>query len=650
MPVQGADRHSSNDPLGAIGLNPGLFAQLATASIVVLAMSVGSLGSVVAMRHEHFAQRASFEEEVANLETILRLNLEEQLESARNTSPTEGAFVRMDDGDLTVSRNRGTLPPGLDLDTSTLDSTLFAARDDGAPKAAFISTTSRSAIHPFLVRPSYSGSGTPRTIGERRHRFQGAHVTSLDLTALVAESFSDIEYVDLEIAGEALSDPSVGPADIATSLDVPLLDKSFRVRLGKDFEPLSLTPLTLFALGLVTALAVMLGYRKWRSDTLNLRGEIADSNAETQLLREIGSELQATLDISETLPGVAIRLSDAMSLSGIAITSLTPAGVEFDVFSFGDIRRAQETGNTLTFSLAPDGRRLGSLVVTPHRLAEGSRQLLATIATLIGSAVANSRLLDAERTLVTRLEELDGLKTDFLATISHEVRTPLASIIGFSNLLRTRRDIYSDDQVADFLDRIEKNAASLSVMLQQVLDFSRLERGALQPIPSPLDAAAVIRNVVRDNSVVLADCKIELDVPSSLAVLADRNSLERIVGNLLTNAVKFSPKGSTVRVSLNRHPSGAILVVADEGPGVPEAEREKIFERFYRGSGEGLRGTRGAGIGLAVVRELVEHLQGEVSVSAALGGGARFQIRLPLAPRGVEEESRVRTSSGGQHD
>jgi signal transduction histidine kinase len=231
------------------------------------------------------------------------------------------------------------------------------------------------------------------------------------------------------------------------------------------------------------------------------------------------------------------------------------------------------------------------------------------------------------------MPELDALKTVFLGTASHELRTPATAISGFASLLTTSWERFDEDQRRDFVERIAANARSLSAVVQDLLDFSLLDRGTVSVTIEPVDLGDVVRSVVGRLAPMFTDHEITVTVEPAPEVAADANGLERIVTNLLTNAVKFSPTGTTVSVAVGPADGGygAEVSVSDEGPGIPPEEREQVFTRFYRGTGEAVIQTRGVGIGLSVVAELVARLRGEVQIDDAPGGGARFTVRLPTS-------------------
>lgn len=238
--------------------------------------------------------------------------------------------------------------------------------------------------------------------------------------------------------------------------------------------------------------------------------------------------------------------------------------------------------------------------------------------------------LALERDASERLRDLDRLKDEFLGTVSHELRTPLTVIMALAEALET--PVGNDDRRrADLLGRISKNAAEMNGMIGQLLDYSRLEAGkvALEVGPLPLrDAVLQCVDLVRGP---IGARPTSIEVPAGLTVQADRRGFERILVNLLSNAAKYSPEGSPIRVSATTDNGDATVAVQDEGIGIPAAEQSLVFERFYQGSA--VTSRRGTGVGLSIVRRYAELLGGEAWVESNPGRGSRFLFKLPTAGR-----------------
>lgn len=250
-------------------------------------------------------------------------------------------------------------------------------------------------------------------------------------------------------------------------------------------------------------------------------------------------------------------------------------------------------------------------------------------------AVKNELELQVEdlRRARAEAESANRLKDEFLATISHELRTPLHAIIGWSHMLRHKR--LDEATVARAIQTIERNAKSQAQLIEDILDVSRVITGKLRLNIGPVDAAAVI-NAAIDSVQLSADSKgIQLEVtldPSARHVSGDASRLQQVVWNLVSNAIKFTPSGGHVRVRLERARSQVQIRVSDTGEGIHPDFLPFIFDRFRQADGTSTRRHGGLGLGLAIVRHLVELHGGTVHAdSAGEGQGTTFTIRLPLA-------------------
>ncbi|MBV9326194.1 MAG: PAS domain-containing sensor histidine kinase [Chloroflexi bacterium] len=236
----------------------------------------------------------------------------------------------------------------------------------------------------------------------------------------------------------------------------------------------------------------------------------------------------------------------------------------------------------------------------------------------------------------TRDQEVERLKSEFLTVVSHELQTPLTAIKGALELVL-------DDDTGDlsrvqrrFLDTIDRNCARLTSLVADLLDLSRLEAGRIELETQPLDTASVVRGALSpmSNLFEARGITLRVDVPDGTPpILGDRRRVEQILTNLLSNAAKYTPEDGGGVVDLCAHADARYveLAVADNGPGVPEAERDVVFDRFYRGRDAARRGEAGSGLGLAIVKSLVELHGGSIHVEAAQPRGARFVVALPRA-------------------
>jgi PAS domain S-box-containing protein len=237
------------------------------------------------------------------------------------------------------------------------------------------------------------------------------------------------------------------------------------------------------------------------------------------------------------------------------------------------------------------------------------------------------RDLERERVEAERLRLEDELKTTFLQAVSHDLRTPLAAILGLAVTMERDDVEITDAEHRDMAHRIASNARKLDRIVTDFLDLERLNRGLAEIHLEPIDVGALIREIVA-NSELVAERRLAIDV-APITVQADPAMVERIVENLLGNTLKHAPGDSRIWVRLERTDDGAMLIVEDDGPGVPPEDRERIFEPFRQGAGAG----SGSGVGLALVARFAELHDGRAWVQERLGGGASFRVTLAAEPR-----------------
>jgi len=251
--------------------------------------------------------------------------------------------------------------------------------------------------------------------------------------------------------------------------------------------------------------------------------------------------------------------------------------------------------------------------------------------------------LDVTETVRTRheMERVSRAKDEFLATVSHELRTPLNAISGWASMLR--RKPREEDKVDRGLEVIERNARAQARIVSDLLDVSRIICGKLELKPKKVQMLAAVLGAT-DVVKPAADGKgvrliVDLD-PRIGDTIADPDRLQQIVWNLLTNAVRFTPRGGRVTVSGDRTASGIVLRVRDTGTGIPQDKLPHIFERFMQVDSSTTRAHGGLGLGLAIVRHLVEAHGGDVEAqSEGIGRGATFTVTLPIrfpAPDGAD--------------
>jgi two-component system phosphate regulon sensor histidine kinase PhoR len=239
----------------------------------------------------------------------------------------------------------------------------------------------------------------------------------------------------------------------------------------------------------------------------------------------------------------------------------------------------------------------------------------------------------------TEIHRLEGLRREFVANVSHELRTPLTAIRGFAETLRSSE--VSPEQRRQFLDVILRHADRLTALIEDLLELSRIEGGSGALAPEPVDVAALARELLQDLKPRLDAGRLRGEVRAEPAppALADRRALEQVLMNLLDNAIKYSEAGGRIQIAVSGSPTQIRIDVVDTGMGIPEADRARIFERFYRVDKARSRDLGGTGLGLAIVKHLVQTMGGEVFVTSNEGQGSTFSVRLPAAR--IPEPERV---------
>jgi two-component system sensor histidine kinase KdpD len=369
---------------------------------------------------------------------------------------------------------------------------------------------------------------------------------------------------------------------------------------------------------------------------------------ETRTLYELSTSLVAHGSLDDTLSSVVRTVRSLFNLAGCAIALPDGDGVRIAA-SDGEIPPDLERmlapmtgtglggrlqpGQALTVPLRAGAEPVGALVVVAGgpdspSFGEAERRLLATFANQAALAVEQGRQED-ERARTRTLEELDRLRTALLNSVSHDLRTPLASIKASASSLLDHEVHWSDQQRDEFLLTIDQEADRLTRLVHNLLDMSRIEANALDPRmeeTSLAEIAGLVVHRVRPR----ASQRIDVRVPESIPpVLADPVLLEQVLSNLLDNAIRYAD-GSSIAVVARELDQSVELRMIDHGPGIPEPERERVFDQFYRLKGGGKR-PEGTGMGLSICRGIVAALHGRLRVETTPGGGATFILTLPVA-------------------
>jgi signal transduction histidine kinase len=397
--------------------------------------------------------------------------------------------------------------------------------------------------------------------------------------------------------------------------------------------PLAAWIVLLAGLALAAALTALFHVQVERRRTAE--AQASSRSRQLERIAEAGARLQQTLDLAELLPAFAVALAADFDLRAVSIALIDEHGQLIEAFATGETAEVA----SLEIPLRRGWRAVGVLTVRPGRpLDDAEVTSLHALGDLLAVAMSNAQLYEREQLSAARLRDLDALKNAFLGTVSHELRTSMTAIMGFGELLSESWDSLDDDRRREMANRIRRSAGSLRHLVDDLLDFARLEQERLRVSPRAVDLSGIVRQTVDGLSPLLGGHEVVLDVAEECPAWADPVAIERILANLVSNAAKYAPKGTTVTISTESVDGVARLVVADQGPGIPAEERRRIFARFYRlDTPESVR-TRGAGIGLSILRDFADRSGARVVVDDAPGGGARFTIDFPREPFTNEDE------------
>jgi len=516
-------------------------------------------------------------------------------------------------------------------------SSLTLARDSGKPVLD-------DASAGVAVVARYGSPTPPTTVQDRRNQVVGYQVIRLDLDATLKKLMPEgggiaVNGPDRRVRSLPPTGPgsapsytaSLGPA-LASGWTVTVWTKPTR------------TPT---AVWLLAALLLMVGLvaAGWiavrQAEARVRRDELRGLQQTSATVAEIATLAQHSLDLGDVLPAVATELSTVLELRGLSLTAPSPIG-ERPIFVLGTApdlsERPQERqevapGETLAVVLSRGGRIVSTLRVTAgRRLDREDIHTIMAAGDVLTSALTNAEIFSQQAELITRMRTVDELKTVFLATASHELRTPVVAIAGYANLLHSSWDALEADAARGYAERVDSIAQRLNRLVEDILDFSRLQSGNSPDTGATLlDLAETVGQMLDDQPDLAPEHTVHYLPGQGLSVRGSRQAVERVLTNLVGNAAKYADAGTTIRVITREAGGHAELVVEDEGPGIPADQRDQVFSPFYRGSGDAVVRTRGAGLGLAIVSEFAASMGGLVRVDEAEGGGASFVVSYPIA-------------------
>ena len=381
---------------------------------------------------------------------------------------------------------------------------------------------------------------------------------------------------------------------------------TFTISNGRD----SLALLTFLAVGGVISALVDLATRR-RDQAFRARAEA----------RALSTMAATVLQDPEPLPKLALELVESFQLDGVAIFTRVDDEWRQETVAGASPPARPDDADRL-FPL-PDG---SVLAWTGSQLAAEDRELLGAFATQMALALQGRRL-QSEAASATSLAKANELRTALLAAVSHDLRTPLASIRAAATSLLSDEVDWDPATSKELLETIDDEAERLNTLVGNLLDMSRLQTGSVTINSQPIGIEEIVATAIVSLHVV--PDRIEVDVPETLPrVDVDPTLLERAVANLIDNALSFSPRGKPVRVEAAVVGPELHLRVVDAGPGIPSAERDRVFLPFQR-LGDNPNGA-GVGLGLAVAHGFVHAVGGELVVEDTPGGGCTMVVTLPV--------------------
>lgn len=283
-------------------------------------------------------------------------------------------------------------------------------------------------------------------------------------------------------------------------------------------------------------------------------------------------------------------------------------------------------------------------------ITEGDEELISILANQIGQALDNARLFEktwrAQQSLEKKVEErtheltlaLEAVKkasrrkTDFVSSVSHELRTPLTSIKGYASILLTGKLGNLPREAVERIEKMNRHSDELAQLVNELLDISRIESGKVSMKPEVQNLKAIAEKVLDLLSVQLTEKQIEarLGIPKETEnIMADRNQIERVFINILGNAIKFTPAKGIITINSRKTDHFIQIDIADSGCGIPEQAQESIFEEFYRVDNPINQEAKGTGLGLALVKYIVEAHKGKIWVKSKEGAGTTISFTLP---------------------
>ncbi|MEN6581479.1 MAG: ATP-binding protein, partial [Armatimonadota bacterium] len=367
--------------------------------------------------------------------------------------------------------------------------------------------------------------------------------------------------------------------------------------------------------------------------------------ASAQMYREVVKEKEELEHVIESVYAGIIMVHNSGRLMQVNPSAREMLGLDEDAKLTGDYRVAieNEAVRTLLSKAFEEGSDVQEEITLPDLKAEeeGAERFYQVQTALVKSEEQSNIGIVAIFNDITDIRSIERMKTAFVSTVSHELRTPLTSIKGFiSTLLQDTEGFYDPDTVHEFYTIIDQECDRLTRLISDLLNVSRIEAGrALDLNPVPVDIPVIVDKVVAAQKSYTNKHEFAIDLdPDIPTIVGDMDKIDQILTNLTNNAVKYSPNGGTITVSGRKMDGVVRMCVADQGMGIPKDHLAKVFDRFHRIDNRDTRKVGGTGIGLYLVKHLVEAHGGKIWVESEAGEGSQFIFELPKCPPQFEDE------------
>ncbi len=379
---------------------------------------------------------------------------------------------------------------------------------------------------------------------------------------------------------------------------------------------------------LQTTVQILRGLMKARASTITMLSDQGDELVVKAAVGVDAAYMNARMKLEETISGQVVQSSD---LIYIRDTYSDPAFLFFD----------ERVRSLLVVPLIVRDKAIGTLTIDsdqPYAFSESDMQLMTIAAAQVGVALQNARLFEK---LETRAEELalayeeikesDRLKDELVQNVSHELRTPLTFVKGYVDLLMDGGLGLLTAEQQEYLQIVSDKTDEITRIIEDIITLQRIDAENL--VLEPVAMAELLQTAVTNHRLVANDrgLSIVADIPAETAgmVMIDKSRMNQVLDNLIGNAMKFSPNGGTITVTMREQEDGVGVVIADEGIGMTKEKYKRVFERFYQIDGSARRRFGGTGIGLAIVKRIIDAHNGEIWVESKINEGSSFTIILP---------------------